>query len=105
MFASWMRRWRGEATPRRQELLKDATWRIPVGLGGAVVRVERGLLLVTRQGDLEDHLLGPGDELRLPPRGRSVAWALEPSRFRLAEPGRAALPGRSGQPARAGAGW
>jgi hypothetical protein len=50
------------------------------------VRVERGLVLVTRQGDAEDHVLEPGMELPLRGRGLAVAWALAPSTIRVEEP-------------------
>lgn len=40
-----------------------------------VVRVHRGTVLVTQEGDQEDHVLEPGDELLLGRRGRAVAWA------------------------------
>jgi signal transduction histidine kinase len=48
---------------------------LPSGSRGSVVRVHRGTVLVTQQGDLEDHVLEPGDELPLRRRGRAVAWA------------------------------
>jgi hypothetical protein len=44
-----------------------------------VVRVERGTVLVTREGDREDHVLEAGDELVLPRRGTAVAWAFTPA--------------------------
>ena len=43
------------------------------------ISVERGLVVVTREGDPVDHLLGAGQVLVLPGRGKVVAWALEPS--------------------------
>ncbi len=48
---------------------------IPRNRRGSVVRVHRGTVLVTQQGDREDHVLEPGDELPLRRRGRAVAWA------------------------------
>jgi signal transduction histidine kinase len=42
----------------------------------AVVRVHRGTVLVTQEGDRADHVLEPGDELVLQREGRAVAWAL-----------------------------
>jgi len=62
------------------EAIRDETRRLPPGREGLTVRVEEGVLLVTQAGDPEDHVLGPGDELRLEGRGLGVAWALEPAR-------------------------
>jgi hypothetical protein len=55
-------------------LQENATLRLPAG-DGVVVRVERGTVLVTQEGDLDDHVLEPGDELVLSCSGRAVAWA------------------------------
>jgi len=49
--------------------------RLPRGRFGTVVRVEHGSVLVTREGDPEDHVLGAGDEIVLPAAGLAVAWA------------------------------
>jgi hypothetical protein len=87
MFASWMRKTQGTALDRTQELEKNVALQLPHLRGGMVVRVERGLVLVTREGDLEDHLIGGGSELLLAPGGMTVAWALAPSRFLVREPG------------------
>jgi hypothetical protein len=56
------------------DLPENATLRLPAG-SGSVVRVERGTVLVTQQGDLDDHVLEPGDELVLSRAGLAVAWA------------------------------
>ena len=51
------------------------------GLRGPVaIRVESGLILVTREGDPKDHVLRAGEAVVLPARGKVVAWALEPAR-------------------------
>ncbi len=55
-------------------LHENATLRLPAG-GSVVVRVERGTVLVTQEGDLDDHVLELGDELVLSRSGRAVAWA------------------------------
>jgi hypothetical protein len=47
--------------------------------------VERGVVLVTRAGDLEDHVLERGMELRVSGPGLVIAWALEPSTVRVGE--------------------
>jgi len=67
---------RGSRQVIRSELQRDMTLRLPTG---ATVEVERGLVLVTREGDPEDHVLEPGMGLSLEGRGLAVAWALSPS--------------------------
>lgn len=49
---------------------------LPRGRAGTAVHVHRGTVLVTQEGDGEDHVLEPGDDLVLRRRGRAVAWAL-----------------------------
>ncbi len=56
------------------ELPENATLRLPAG-SGLAVRVERGTVLVTQEGDLDDHVLERGDELVLSRPGLAVAWA------------------------------
>ena len=56
------------------DLREGAVRKLPGG-PGVVVRVERGTVLVTREGDLADHVLEPGDALDLSGAGRAVAWA------------------------------
>jgi hypothetical protein len=67
-----------------QALPKDGTVRI-TRYRDVSVAVDSGVVLVTREGDLEDHVLEAGMELRLPRRGVAVAWALEPSTIRIEE--------------------
>ena len=62
------------------EAREDETRRLMPGRSGLTVRVEEGLVLVTQAGDPEDHVLGPGEELRLAGAGLAVAWAFRPSR-------------------------
>ncbi len=65
------------------DLERDATLRVPRLGTGTVVEVVRGTVLVTREGDLEDHVLEPGMTLPLGAQGRVVAWALVPSTVRV----------------------
>ncbi|HUL57821.1 MAG TPA: DUF2917 domain-containing protein, partial [Anaeromyxobacteraceae bacterium] len=51
----------------------------------ALIRVERGVVLVTREGDLEDHVLDAGMELLVSEPGLVVAWALAPSTLSVRE--------------------
>lgn len=66
----------GEYWILRKDIANNATVRLPPD---AMVEVRNGLVLVTREGDPDDHVLGPGMELPLPTRGLAVAWALAPS--------------------------
>jgi hypothetical protein len=54
-------------------LQENATLRLAAD--AAVVRVERGTVLVTQEGDPDDHVLERGDELELFRSGCAVAWA------------------------------
>ncbi len=68
-----------------RELGRDETLRLPLGRGRVVLRVASGCVLVTREGDPEDHVLGAGEELPLVGRGLAVAWALVPSSVVVAD--------------------
>jgi hypothetical protein len=65
---------------RRWVLGKNETSHLSRFRGPVAIRVESGLVLVTREGDPEDHLLGAGEGVVLPRRGKVAAWALEPAR-------------------------
>jgi hypothetical protein len=69
-------------------LRKNETLRLPYGIEVAL-RVERGTVLVTQEGDREDHVLEHGDELLVPAGGLAVAWAFTEARvsIRAAERG------------------
>ena len=69
--------------PLRAELAENATLRLHAGTRGVVVRAERGTVLVTREGDLEDHVLEPGTSLLVTGKGLVVAWALTPAAVRV----------------------
>lgn len=83
-------------------LERDEVLALPGGRQGSSVRVEAGTIIVTREGDPEDHVLLAGSELQVPGRGRALAWALEPSRIEVRR-GAAALAGEAAgaPPARA----
>jgi hypothetical protein len=91
MFRNRPWRKRDETLDRIQELGKDVTLQIPRGRAGMLVKVERGLVLVTREGDRQDHLIAGGSEVLIPTGGVTVAWALAPSRLRVREPGPAEI--------------
>jgi DUF2917 family protein len=58
----------------------DETLRLPRGLE-LVVRVEHGTVLVTQEGDPDDHVLEAGDALVVPAGGLAVAWAFADARL------------------------
>ncbi len=59
----------------RLSIAENATLRLPAGRFPTLISVERGTLLVTQEGDLEDHVLESGDEIVLPVGGLAIAWA------------------------------
>lgn len=66
------------------DLRRDETVRLPHGIA-VIVRVERGTVLVTQEGDLEDHVLEDGGELVVPAGGVAVAWAFTQARMSIRE--------------------
>jgi DUF2917 family protein len=82
---TWRTWWSAGPVNEAWDLGKDETSHLPEVRGPVAIRVERGLVLVTREGDREDHVLHAGDALVLPPRGKVVAWALEPTRATVRE--------------------
>jgi hypothetical protein len=58
------------------ELPRDSTLGLRPGHGGVAVRCREGTLLVTQAADPLDHVLTPGDEVKLGRRGRVAIWAL-----------------------------
>lgn len=81
----WMgwKRWLGleRAAPGGSRALgADEVVRLP---RGSAVRVEAGMVVITREGDPADHVLEAGETLELAARGRALAWALAPSRIAL----------------------
>jgi hypothetical protein len=61
------------------DLEVDQTLRLPRGLA-VIIRVERGTVLVTQEGDPEDHVLEGRGELVVPAGGLAVAWAFTHAR-------------------------
>lgn len=73
---------RREAGPGVHALGHDATLRLRGP--GLALRVTAGCVLVTREGDPEDHVLEAGGALALDGRGLAVAWALAPATVTVA---------------------
>ena len=63
-----------------------ATTRPPRSRFAVVVRAERGTVLITQEGDPEDHVLEAGDEIILPVGGLAVAWALAEAAISVRHP-------------------
>lgn len=90
-------RTRGGAEGSRS-LAPDEVLRLPRRRAGVLVRVLAGRVVVSREGDPEDHVLEAGAEGWFPGKGLSLAWALEASRIELrarAAPGLARRPGEA----------
>jgi hypothetical protein len=92
------------------DLAENSATRLPRGRPATLVRVERGTVLVTQEGTLEDHVLEAGDIIILGGRGLAVAWAfteavisVRESALTIAKPRRSSLQsGRSSAPVAAG---
>ncbi len=80
MWRSFLSRWDGDEV---RVLGRNQVLRLPAWREGSSVWVQSGTVVVTREGDPEDHVLQAGAELRVPGRGLAVAWALEPSRVEV----------------------
>jgi hypothetical protein len=87
---------RSERERGARELPRDATLRVHPGRRGVVLRADRGVVHVTQAGDLEDHVIEAGEEVRLPRGGLVVAYALQAARLVVCD----VLPGNPGRPAR-----
>ncbi len=74
-------RTRREAPSGAQWLPRDGTLSLRPGRAGLQILGQRGLLLVTQEGDAQDHVVGPGDRFRTRGRGRVVVWALASTDF------------------------
>jgi two-component system, NtrC family, sensor histidine kinase HydH len=86
------------SSARSWALRENATMRLPRGVA-TIVRVERGTVLVTQEGDLDDHVLEAGDEHVLRRRGLAVAWALTDAAISLREGSATGVtPGAPGRP-------
>jgi hypothetical protein len=79
-----MRSWLSRGNEGRElELGKDATWSARIGGSAVEVSCSKGVLLVTLEGDIEDHVLSEGESFVTSRRGRLAVWALEAARLRV----------------------
>ena len=81
-WREWRSWWTGGGEEVRA-LARDQVLRLPGGREGSWIRVDEGTVVVTREGDVVNHVLQAGAELRLPGRGLALASALEPSRIQV----------------------
>jgi hypothetical protein len=63
------------------QLAQNATLVMRLGRAALALHVTAGCVMVTREGDPDDYVLGPGDKLLLVGRGLVAAWALSPARL------------------------
>ena len=99
---AWLSRARpapAAAEEGRFALRRDATLRLRPPAGGLVLAALSGTLVVTQQGDRDDHVLTPGATLRVARRGLVVAWALSDASLSVTAP----CPSRAARRAAAGA--
>ncbi len=59
-------------------LLENGTLPLRPRARGLSVACRVGTLVVTQEGDPQDHVLVPGEAFRAAPRGLVVVWALSP---------------------------
>ncbi len=52
--------------------------------GAVLIRLYRGCLVITQEGDYNDYTLAPGESLRVAGRGPVVIWAPSASTFIVA---------------------
>lgn len=77
-FAAWLGLGSGARTGRREvavALADGAAWSRRIGAGGVTVRCVAGSALLTREGDLLDHVLVGGDAFRSERPGRLALMA------------------------------
>jgi hypothetical protein len=67
------------------ELAENSVMRVSRRGVAVVVRVDRGTVLITCQGDLEDHVLEAGDEIYLQGGGLALAWAFTDATLHVTE--------------------
>lgn len=60
-------------------LQNSQAWSVPVGHEGFEVHVNTGTVLVTREGDPEDHVLVAPEAFTSHAHGRLAIWALTPA--------------------------
>lgn len=78
------------------ELQPSQTWSAEVDRSGVEVRIAAGEVWITRERDLEDHVLSAPATFESRSRGRMVVLALSPARLEVVALGRTAElhPGR-----------
>lgn len=85
--------WVGAARAPRADVLRlalDGTARLAPRGRALSISARAGTVLVTQEGDPADHVLAPGDAVRLAARGAVVIWALSDAAVAVEPPRRAA---------------
>ncbi len=72
-------------------LRRDETFSMRPDRRGLALRAQRGILLVTQEGDAADYVLGAGDSFTTRRTGRVAVWALAEAALALG-PAPAAAP-------------
>ena len=72
---------RGAARTGAWDLAENQAFRLIPGRDGVVIRVNSGCLVITQEGDPQDHVLLPGEDLRMSGIDAVVVWAMSPSSF------------------------
>jgi hypothetical protein len=65
------------------ELSPSQTWSAEVDRAGIAVRVRSGQVWITRQGDVEDHVIQAPESFHSDWRGKLVVCALTPARLEV----------------------
>ena len=65
------------------DLTQSQTWSAEVGRAGIEVRVASGEVWITRERDLDDHVLAAPDSFDSTWKGKLVVYALSPARLEV----------------------
>jgi hypothetical protein len=74
---------RHDGTYGKMTLARGALWSHRMRSSGLTLTCQEGGVWLTREGDVEDHVLSAGDTLRLDTPGLVVVQALSSARFEL----------------------
>ena len=78
-----LKRRRNDFCELNLELELDRTWSVVANGSGIVVCCDAGVVVVTCEGDAEDHVLSAGAAFVAARSGRLAIWALQPARLQV----------------------